>query len=108
MLKIHLGPWLGAVLVVALVGHEGATVTGEPRTGQRVGARSFAGSRAGDRRTVAGIELRWCPPGRFRMGSPPNEPQRLPDEQQVDVTLTKGFWMGTYEVTQAQWKRLVG
>ena len=47
-------------------------------------------------------------PGRFRMGSPPDEPQRLPDEEQVDVTLTKGFWMGKYEVTQGQWKRVVG
>lgn len=26
----------------------------------------------------------------------------------VDVTLTKGFWMGQYEVTQGQWQRLMG
>ena len=26
----------------------------------------------------------------------------------VDVTLTKGFWMGKYEVTQGQWKRVAG
>jgi Sulfatase-modifying factor enzyme 1 len=48
------------------------------------------------------------PPGRFRMGSPPDEPERRSDEAQVDVTLTKGFWLGKYEATQGQWKRVVG
>jgi formylglycine-generating enzyme required for sulfatase activity len=42
------------------------------------------------------------------MGSPPNEPERRFDETQVDVTISKGFWMGKYEVTQGQWKRLIG
>ncbi|MGH9833554.1 MAG: formylglycine-generating enzyme family protein [Blastocatellia bacterium] len=62
----------------------------------------------GDEREVAGVKLRWCPPGRFLMGSPPDEPEHRPDETQVEVRLTKGFWMGKYEVTQGQWKRLVG
>jgi formylglycine-generating enzyme required for sulfatase activity len=74
----------------------------EPRT------NSFRGSKAGDTREVAGVKLCWCPPGRFRMGSPSDEPERRPDEAQVEVTLTKGFWMGKYEVTQGQWKRVVG
>jgi len=42
------------------------------------------------------------------MGSPPNEAERQPDETQVAVTLTKGFWAGKYEVTQGEWKRVVG
>jgi hypothetical protein len=42
------------------------------------------------------------------MGSPPGEPERHPDEDQVEVTLTKGFWMGKYEVTQGQWKAVMG
>jgi formylglycine-generating enzyme required for sulfatase activity len=42
------------------------------------------------------------------MGSPADEPERRPDEAQVEVTLTRGFWMGKYGVTQGQWKRLVG
>ena len=66
------------------------------------------GSKAGDEREVAGIKLCWCPPGRFTMGSPPGEPERRPGEDQVEVTLTRGFWMGKYEVTQGQWKRVVG
>jgi formylglycine-generating enzyme len=42
------------------------------------------------------------------MGSPPGELERRPDEAQVEVTLTKGFWMGKYEVTQGHWKRVMG
>jgi len=42
------------------------------------------------------------------MGSPSGEPERRPGEDQVEVTLTRGFWMGRDEVTQAQWKRVVG
>lgn len=42
------------------------------------------------------------------MGSPSGEPGRRADEAQVEVTLTKGFWMGKYEVTQGEWKRVMG
>jgi len=68
----------------------------------------FLGLKAGDEREVGGLKLCWCPAGRFKMGSPPSEPERRPGEDQVEVTLTKGFPMGKYEVTQGQWKRVVG
>lgn len=68
---------------------------------------SFAGTRAGEARVVGGMELCWCPAGRFRMGSPAEEVGHRADEAQVEVTLTKGFWMGKYEVTQRQWKRVM-
>src|SRR5262249_18029035 len=71
-------------------------------------ASLFAGSRAGEQREVVGVQLCWCPPGKFTMGSPLDEPERRPDEDQVEVTLTKGFWMAKYETTQGQWKRVVG
>ena len=69
---------------------------------------AFVGSRAGDARQVVGIKLCWCPQGHFTMGSPRTEPERRPGENQVEVTLTKGFWTGEYEVTQGDWKRIVG
>lgn len=69
---------------------------------------SFAGAKAGDERRVAGVRLCWCPPGRFTMGSPPGEPERRPGEDQVEVRLTQGFWAGKYEVTQGDWRRVVG
>jgi formylglycine-generating enzyme required for sulfatase activity len=69
---------------------------------------SFNGSKAGDEREIAGIKVRWCPPGRFIMGSPPGEPERRPGEDQVEVTLTRGFWTAKFEATQGQWKRVMG
>jgi len=71
-------------------------------------ADPFAGSNAGQERAIDRVRLCWCPPGRFRMGSPPQEAGRQLDEEQVDVTLTRGFWMGKYEVTQGQWRRIAG
>ena len=57
-------------------------------------ARSIAGTLAGEERTIEGIRLCWCPPGRFVMGSPLTEADHRPDEAQVDVTLTQGFLDG--------------
>ena len=42
------------------------------------------------------------------MGSPRGEPERRPGEDQVEVTLTRGFWMSRCEVTQGDWKRIAG
>jgi formylglycine-generating enzyme required for sulfatase activity len=42
------------------------------------------------------------------MGSPKTEKERGDDEQQVDVTLTHGFWLGKYEVTHDEWKMVMG
>ena len=69
---------------------------------------SFVGTTAGQAREVDGVSLRWCPPGRFLMGSPENEPGHRADERQVQVTISTGFWMAAHEVTQAQWRRIVG
>ena len=50
----------------------------------------------------------FCPGGAFTMGSPASEEDRLSDESPVNVTLSKGFWMAQTEVTQAQWKTVMG
>jgi formylglycine-generating enzyme required for sulfatase activity len=50
----------------------------------------------------------WIPPGTFVMGSPVSEADRNSDEGQHTVTLTKGFYMGKYAVTQGQYLALVG
>ena len=42
------------------------------------------------------------------MGSPESDEGRNYWDTQHRVTLTKGFWLGKYEVTQAQWKRVMG
>ncbi len=53
------------------------------------------------------MAFRWCPAGRFTMGSPKSEPGREEDEDQVSVTLTKGFWLAETELTQGQWKAVM-
>jgi formylglycine-generating enzyme required for sulfatase activity len=53
------------------------------------------------------LVMAWIPPGTFRMGSPPREKGRSSGEKAHDVTLTHGFWMGVYPVTQAQWLAVV-
>ncbi len=42
------------------------------------------------------------------MGSPPGQSERRSGENQVEVPLTTGFRSGKYEVTQGDWKRVVG
>lgn len=50
----------------------------------------------------------WCPKGTFEMGSPSEEQRRDVDEELHPVTLTRGFWMSKYPVTQRQWKAVMG
>jgi formylglycine-generating enzyme required for sulfatase activity len=66
------------------------------------------GSRAGEVREYGGIEMVWCPPGGFLMGSPASEANRSDDEMKHRVTLTRGFWMAKTETTQGQWERVMG
>jgi formylglycine-generating enzyme required for sulfatase activity len=47
-----------------------------------------------------GMKFVWIPPGGFMMGSPKEEKDRLGVETQYKVTLSKGFYMGVYTVTQ--------
>jgi formylglycine-generating enzyme required for sulfatase activity len=55
-----------------------------------------------------GMKLSLIPPGQFLMGSPPKEEWHRDNETLHRVTLTKAFYMATTEVTQAQWKTLMG
>ena len=54
------------------------------------------------------MEMVWIPPGKFMMGSRANEAGRDSGEgPRHRVTISKGFWMGKYEVTQEQWQRVM-
>ena len=55
-----------------------------------------------------GMEFVYIPPGTFIMGSPEDEPGRFDGETQHQVTLTQGFYMQTTEMTQGQWKTVMG
>jgi formylglycine-generating enzyme required for sulfatase activity len=50
------------------------------------------------------LTMKWIPAGTFMMGSPANEAGRWDDEgPRHSVTLTRGFYMGIYPVTQEQY-----
>ena len=55
-----------------------------------------------------GMEFVLIKPGTFMMGSSADEPGRDDDETQHSVTLTKNFYIQTTEVTQGQWRKVMG
>jgi sulfatase modifying factor 1 len=71
-------------------------------------------ARAGQERNDNGLHMKfcWCPPGSFHMGR--LDAGRLLGRYRqyervgVGVTLRHGFGMGKFEVTQAQWRRVMG
>ena len=54
------------------------------------------------------MEMIYVTPGTYAMGSPTSEEGRYASEVQHQVTLTKDYWLGKYEVTQAQWESVMG
>jgi formylglycine-generating enzyme required for sulfatase activity len=79
-------------------------------TGKR-SALTFVGAQAGEVRDDNCLKLKlvWIPPGKFTMGSPQDDQKHhyMYDESPAQVTLTKGFWLGQHEVTQAEWRRVM-
>ncbi|MBO4544163.1 MAG: formylglycine-generating enzyme family protein, partial [Verrucomicrobia bacterium] len=53
------------------------------------------------------LDMIWIEPGTFMMGSV-SELGSNDDETWHDVTLTQGYWLGKYEVTQAQYQAIMG
>ncbi len=105
------------VTIVVVVGWRDAAVSDAQDAeaggqGIGVGAASEvfgAGTKAGDTREITlpgDVKLKqvWCPPGKFTMGTP----GATDDETPVQVTLTKGYWLGQTEVTQGQWSAVMG
>jgi formylglycine-generating enzyme required for sulfatase activity len=62
-----------------------------------------------------GMAFRWCPAGEFEMGSGKAEQEMAKtwgrdsgDEVRHRVKLTRGYWMQEMEVSQGDWKRVMG
>jgi len=72
------------------------------------GDRTFTTIGSGTYTNSLGQTFKLIPAGTFTMGSPPNEPGRINNETQHQVTLTKSFYMQTTEVTQSQWQAVMG
>lgn len=74
------------------------------------GAWMGDGTENGEVRTItlpggATMDLVWVAPGSFQMGSNDGNPGEKPVHK---VTLTKGYWIGKFEVTQKQWQSVMG
>jgi formylglycine-generating enzyme required for sulfatase activity/predicted Ser/Thr protein kinase len=54
-----------------------------------------------------GMEFRLIPSGTFLMGSPAAEADRWTDETQHEVTISRPYYLGVYEVTQQQYSELM-
>jgi formylglycine-generating enzyme len=52
-----------------------------------------------------GMKFAWIPAGTFKMGS---IKEKVPAEKQHQVTLTRGFYLAIYPVTQAPWREIMG
>ncbi len=64
---------------------------------------------ASDGGEIPDIEMVWIEPGTFQMGRYPGEQDSSGSEDpQHTVTLSSGFWLGKYEVTQGQWEAVMG
>jgi formylglycine-generating enzyme required for sulfatase activity len=62
-------------------------------------------------RTVTGpldMQFAWCSADTFTMGSSLKELMREEHESRHEVTLSKGFYLGIFPVTQAQWQAVMG
>ena len=60
-----------------------------------------------DLTSTVSLEMIWVEPGTFTMDSPESETGRGSDETQREVTRTNGFYLGKYEVKQAQYEAVM-
>ncbi len=54
------------------------------------------------------LDVLWIASGQFYMSSVASEIGRDPNEEQKALTLEKGIGMGRHEITQEQWKAVMG
>lgn len=88
------------ILLALAIAHSG--YTGENRT-----TASTTGQKS--RINSVGMEFVFVPAGSFMMGASDRDHEATAAEKpQHPVTLTKPFYFGKYEVTQAQWRAVMG
>jgi formylglycine-generating enzyme required for sulfatase activity/tRNA A-37 threonylcarbamoyl transferase component Bud32 len=76
------------------------------KAGQAAWAKSLG--KAVVEKNGIGMDLVVIPAGTYTMGSPAGEGWIQEDSTQVNVTLTRAFQMSRTEVTQGQWKAVMG
>jgi formylglycine-generating enzyme required for sulfatase activity len=76
----------------------------QPTNPPPTGTANTSASRPKSFKSQQGIEMVYIPPGRFMMGSNNSDGEKPVHE----VTISQAFYMGKYEVTQAQWQAVMG
>jgi len=104
------GPWApaaGAVLI--LVPATSGLAPGSAEAQQQQLNAAAAAALPLEAENTAGMRFRLIPAGTFAMGAAPGEAGAESDEAPVHtVTINKSLWVGTCEVTQGQWKTVMG
>ena len=70
---------------------------------------TVTGNRIVDLNATVAMDMIWCPPGTFTMGSPTTEVGRVTvagREDEHNVSLTQGFYLGKYEL-QTQYEAVM-
>ena len=113
--------WSAVVVVVTLV--RGSGWAGEAADSPPLAVAPFDAKQAKQHREAwskhlgqpveltnsIGMKLAYIPPGEFLMGSPDSDIQSSSDEKpQHRVQITNPFYLGLYEVTQAQYQKVLG
>ena len=82
---------------------------GKLRSRETKSAYAFTEDLGGEDIRGVKLEMVAIPPGEFMMGSPEGEAGRFPNEgPQHRVRIGYWFYIGKFEVTQAQWRALMG
>jgi formylglycine-generating enzyme required for sulfatase activity len=94
------------VLLAALIGCSSTTqVTQTTTQVKSETVKAVKKIDSGTIETFNGIDFVYIPAGSFIMGSDSTRENEKPAHK---VTITKGFWLGKYEVTQEQWEKVMG
>jgi formylglycine-generating enzyme required for sulfatase activity len=106
-------PLIVCILAISSGLPEKESKLGDPGIAAAPAADSMFGKEAGQVRDDNSLKMKlvWCPPGAFVMGDfrdddvqRDKDGNRKPDvTEPVRALLTCGFWLGSHEVTQAEW-----
>jgi sulfatase modifying factor 1 len=101
-------PWLLSLSLGTAVSPPEAPKSASAATTPGAAAPAAAGGLVVDLGDDVSMRLVEIPPGQFTMGSPASEEGREGDETQHSVMISRAFWLGQTEVTQAQWQVVMG
>lgn len=108
------------VLVAGCDGAPKESKSDRSDTGHAPAAHAIVGLEAGQVRDDNSLKMKlvWCPPGPITMenikieyqntgGETLPVPGQSPEIVPVKVVLTRGYWIGKYEITQSEWKQVM-